>query len=74
MIFSIIFLFSFPDVEPDIVTIGKPMGNGHPISAVVTTREIADAFEDTKVAYFNTVIIFQQFFLKYSESGFVLSS
>ena len=31
------------------------MGNGHPISAVITTQEIADAFENTKVAYFNTV-------------------
>ncbi len=28
-------------VCPDMVTIGKPMGNGHPISAVVTTKEIA---------------------------------
>ena len=32
------------------------MGNGHPISAVITTQEIADAFENTGVAYFNTVI------------------
>ena len=31
------------------------MGNGHPVSAVITTQEIADAFEGTKVAYFNTV-------------------
>jgi len=30
------------------------MGNGHPVSAVITTQEIADAFEGTKVAYFNT--------------------
>ncbi len=29
---------------PDIVTLGKPIGNGHPMAAVVTTREIADAF------------------------------
>jgi 4-aminobutyrate aminotransferase-like enzyme/Ser/Thr protein kinase RdoA (MazF antagonist) len=29
---------------PDIVTMGKPIGNGHPIGAVVTTRAIADAF------------------------------
>jgi 4-aminobutyrate aminotransferase-like enzyme len=29
---------------PDIVTMGKPIGNGHPMAAVVTTREIADAF------------------------------
>lgn len=39
------------DVIPDIVTVGKPMGNGHPIAAVVTTREVADRF---KLPYFNT--------------------
>uniref|UniRef100_A0A0G4FMD3 Uncharacterized protein n=1 Tax=Chromera velia CCMP2878 TaxID=1169474 RepID=A0A0G4FMD3_9ALVE len=37
---------------PDIVTMGKPIGNGHPLSAVVTTREVADAFR--KGEYFNT--------------------
>jgi 4-aminobutyrate aminotransferase-like enzyme len=31
---------------PDIVVMGKPIGNGHPIGAVVTTREIAAAFEN----------------------------
>jgi 4-aminobutyrate aminotransferase-like enzyme len=31
-------------VVPDIVVLGKPIGNGHPIGAVVTTREIADSF------------------------------
>ncbi len=41
------------DVVPDIVTLGKPIGNGHPMGAVVTTREIADAF-DNGVEYFNT--------------------
>jgi len=43
------------DVVPDIVTLGKPMGNGHPVSAVVTTKEIAQAFADCGVEYFNTV-------------------
>jgi 4-aminobutyrate aminotransferase-like enzyme len=38
---------------PDIVTLGKPMGNGHPISAVVTRRELLDAFRHD-VMYFNT--------------------
>ncbi|XP_054717656.1 ethanolamine-phosphate phospho-lyase-like isoform X2 [Uloborus diversus] len=42
------------DVCPDIVTIGKPMGNGHPVAAVVTTREIARSFKDLGVTYFNT--------------------
>lgn len=40
-------------VEPDIVFVGKPMGNGHPVSAVMTTREIADAWASQDV-YFNT--------------------
>ena len=31
-------------VVPDIVILGKPMGNGHPIGAVVTTQEIAQSF------------------------------
>ena len=31
-------------VIPDIVVLGKPIGNGHPIGAVVTTAEIADSF------------------------------
>ncbi|CAD6196740.1 unnamed protein product [Caenorhabditis auriculariae] len=38
---------------PDIVTMGKPMGNGFPVSAVVTKRKIADALGG-KVGYFNT--------------------
>lgn len=45
--------FQFDDVIPDIVTIGKPMGNGHPLAAVVTTPEIADAFAKER-DYFNT--------------------
>lgn len=32
------------DLVPDIVTLGKPIGNGHPMAAVVTTPEIAKAF------------------------------
>ena len=31
-------------IVPDIVTLGKPIGNGHPMAAVVTTPEIAKAF------------------------------
>ncbi|GBN22172.1 Ethanolamine-phosphate phospho-lyase [Araneus ventricosus] len=42
------------DVCPDIVTIGKPMGNGHPVAAVVTTKEIARNFKGLGVSYFNT--------------------
>lgn len=36
--------FELQGVVPDIVTLGKPMGNGHPVAAVVTTRDIADSF------------------------------
>ena len=42
------------DVVPDIVTMGKPMGNGHPIAAVITTPEIAASFAATGIEYFNT--------------------
>jgi 4-aminobutyrate aminotransferase-like enzyme len=41
------------DVVPDIVTLGKPIGNGHPLGAVVTTAAIARSFE-TGMEYFNT--------------------
>ncbi len=40
-------------VVPDIVTLGKPMGNGHPIGAVVTSRPLAAAFSNG-MEYFNT--------------------
>lgn len=36
--------FEMHDVVPDMVIIGKPMGNGHPIGAVVTTSKIASSF------------------------------
>lgn len=45
--------FEFDDVVPDIVTMGKPMGNGHPIAAVVTRPEIAEAIAK-EAGYFNT--------------------
>ena len=40
-------------VIPDIVTLGKPMGNGHPIAAVVTTKKIANKFNNG-MEYFNS--------------------
>jgi 4-aminobutyrate aminotransferase-like enzyme/Ser/Thr protein kinase RdoA (MazF antagonist) len=36
--------FQTQDVIPDIVTLGKPIGNGHPLGAVITTPEIARSF------------------------------
>jgi 4-aminobutyrate aminotransferase-like enzyme len=45
--------FETQGVVPDIVTLGKPMGNGHPLAAVVTTPAIAASF-DNGMEYFNT--------------------
>ena len=45
--------FQLQDAVPDIVTLGKPIGNGHPVAAVVTTREIADSFANG-MEYFST--------------------
>ncbi|XP_028846907.1 ethanolamine-phosphate phospho-lyase [Denticeps clupeoides] len=42
------------DFVPDIVTMGKPIGNGHPMSCVITTKEIAEAFMSSGMDYFNT--------------------
>jgi 4-aminobutyrate aminotransferase-like enzyme len=41
------------DVVPDIVVLGKPMGGGHPVAAVVSTPQIAAAFGE-RIDYFNT--------------------
>jgi len=40
-------------IVPDLVTLGKPMGNGHPVGAVITRREIAARFGDETV-FFST--------------------
>ena len=40
-------------VTPDIITIGKPAGNGHPIGVVLTRPEILDHFVD-RTAFFST--------------------
>ena len=45
--------FQLHDVVPDIVTIGKPLGNGHPLAAVACTPEVADKFANG-MEYFNT--------------------
>ena len=45
--------FEDQGVIPDIVVMGKPLGNGHPIAAVATTRAIADAF-DNGMEFFST--------------------
>jgi len=50
---SAFWAFQLHDVIPDIVTVGKPIGNGHPLAAVVCTKEVADAFANG-MEYFNT--------------------
>lgn len=45
--------FELHGVTPDIVTMGKPIGNGHPLAAVATTPEIAQSFLNG-MEYFNT--------------------
>jgi 4-aminobutyrate aminotransferase-like enzyme len=45
--------FETQGVVPDIVVLGKGIGNGHPMAAVITTPEISEAFDDG-MEYFNT--------------------
>jgi 4-aminobutyrate aminotransferase-like enzyme/Ser/Thr protein kinase RdoA (MazF antagonist) len=47
------YAFEAQRVTPDIVVLGKPIGNGHPLAAVITTHEIASAF-DNGMEYFST--------------------
>ncbi|CAK9300420.1 unnamed protein product [Gordionus sp. m RMFG-2023] len=46
--------FELQDVVPDIVTIGKPMGNGHPVAALITTEAISKHYAQSHIEYFNT--------------------
>ncbi|MEQ8812801.1 MAG: aminotransferase class III-fold pyridoxal phosphate-dependent enzyme, partial [Imperialibacter sp.] len=45
--------FEMQEVVPDIVILGKPIANGHPMGAVVTTDEIAASFE-TGMEFFSS--------------------
>jgi len=45
--------FESQNVVPDIVVLGKPIGNGFPLAAVVTTDEIAASF-DNGMEFFST--------------------
>jgi 4-aminobutyrate aminotransferase-like enzyme len=47
------YAFEDQDVVPDIVVLGKPIGNGYPLGAVVTTPEIAASF-DNGMEFFST--------------------
>ena len=45
--------FELHDVVPDIVILGKPIGNGHPMAAVITTEEITQSLE-TGMEFFSS--------------------
>ncbi len=45
--------FQLHNVIPDIITIGKPIGNGHPLAAVVCTEAVANSFANG-MEFFNT--------------------
>ena len=45
--------YELTGLDPDIVVLGKPMGNGHPMGAVVTTADIAEGFE-TGMEFFSS--------------------
>lgn len=47
------FGFEHQAVLPDIVVLGKPIGNGHPLGVLITTREIAESF-DNGIEFFST--------------------
>lgn len=47
------FGFEHQEAEPDIVVLGKPIGNGHPIGVVLATKEIAENF-DNGIEFFST--------------------
>jgi 4-aminobutyrate aminotransferase-like enzyme/Ser/Thr protein kinase RdoA (MazF antagonist) len=46
--------FEASGITPDFVTLGKPMGNGHPVAAVLTRAEIAAAFAERYPEFFST--------------------
>jgi acetylornithine aminotransferase len=43
--------FQHYDLQPDIVTLGKGLGNGYPVSAVAVAREVADELENSALHY-----------------------
>jgi 4-aminobutyrate aminotransferase-like enzyme/Ser/Thr protein kinase RdoA (MazF antagonist) len=47
------YAFESHGVVPDIVVLGKPIGNGHPLGAVITRPDIAEAF-DNGMEFFST--------------------
>jgi 4-aminobutyrate aminotransferase-like enzyme/Ser/Thr protein kinase RdoA (MazF antagonist) len=50
---SAMWSFAAHGIEPDAVTLGKPMGNGHPVAAVLTRSDLVDRVAET-TSYFST--------------------
>lgn len=46
--------FEWEGVVPDILVIGKQLGNGFPIAAVVFNEAISKSLEDSKIPFFST--------------------
>ena len=49
------------DVVPDIVTMAKSIGNGHPMAVVVTTKEISDSLKEFTNTVSNSQLIKNEF-------------
>lgn len=46
--------FEYYGVVPDILSVGKAMGNGFPVAAVICTQEVADSFKNRNMEFFST--------------------
>lgn len=42
------------EIKPDFLTIGKSMGNGHPVACLITRDDLAQKFGENGLQYFNT--------------------
>jgi 4-aminobutyrate aminotransferase-like enzyme len=50
---DVLWSFQSSGISPDLVTIGKPMGNGFPVAAVLTRSDLVDGFAD-RTGFFST--------------------
>ena len=55
--FQTVFMLIISDVVPDIVTMAKSIGNGHPMAVVVTTKEISDSLKEFTNTVSNSELI-----------------
>ena len=56
-LFQTVFMLIISDVVPDIVTMAKSIGNGHPMAVVVTTKEISDSLKEFTNTVSNSQLI-----------------